>query len=93
SGGGSAGRAAAGALRIGNAVGAAFTNHRVLEPVERRLMTIAGALLFALTLLCVFFPRLVTYPIAAVALWLGVSLLIRGYRLLPKVRRRKKRAE
>jgi cardiolipin synthase len=38
SGGGSAGRAAAGAIRIGNAVGAAFTNRRVLEPVEARTM-------------------------------------------------------
>src|SRR5205085_9403667 len=33
SGGGSAGRAAAGALRIANAVGVAFTDRRVLQPV------------------------------------------------------------
>lgn len=37
SGGGSIGRAAAGALRIGNAVGAAFTSRRVLEPVQARI--------------------------------------------------------
>jgi phosphatidylserine/phosphatidylglycerophosphate/cardiolipin synthase-like enzyme len=43
SGGGSAGRAAAGAIRIGNAVGAAFTNRLVLGPVKARLMTSAGA--------------------------------------------------
>src|SRR5919109_1229232 len=43
--GGSVGRAAAGAVRISNAVGAAFTHRRVLEPVEARLTTSAGALL------------------------------------------------
>jgi len=80
-GGGSAGRAAAGALRIGNAVGAAFTNHRVLEPVERRLMLGAGLLLLIFTLLSVLFPRLVVYPIATVAFWLAISLLIRSYTL------------
>src|SRR5688572_24361850 len=36
SGGGSGGRVMTGAIRIGNAVGAAFTNRRVLEPVEAR---------------------------------------------------------
>jgi cardiolipin synthase A/B len=88
-GGGSAGRAAAGALRIGNAVGAAFTNHRVLEPVERRLMFGAGLLLLIFSALSVLFPRLVVYPIGAVALWLAVSLLIRSY----KMRRTGKRQE
>jgi cardiolipin synthase len=92
SGGGSAGRAAAGALRIGNAVGAAFTNHRVLEPVERRLTVTAGALLFAFALLCVFFPRLVVYPIAAVAFWLGISLLLRSYKLRREEKEKKKQA-
>ena len=47
SGGGSAGRAAAGTIRIGNAIGAAFTGRRTLEPVEARLMLLAGGLLLA----------------------------------------------
>jgi cardiolipin synthase len=42
---GSIGRAASGAIRIGNAVGAAFTGRRVLEPVEARLTASVGALL------------------------------------------------
>jgi cardiolipin synthase len=41
--GGSASRAAAGAIRVGNTIGAAFTNRRVLEPIEARLTTIGGA--------------------------------------------------
>ncbi len=48
SGGGSAGHAAAGAIRLGNAVGAAFTNRRVLEPVEARIMMTVGVWLLAL---------------------------------------------
>ena len=36
--GGSVSRAAAGAIRIGNTVGAAFTNRRVIDAVEARIM-------------------------------------------------------
>ena len=50
-------RAAAGAIRIGNVVGAAFTGRRVLESVEARLMTGAGALLLVLAVLFAVFPR------------------------------------
>src|SRR5690606_14709725 len=42
---GSAGRAAAGAIRIGNTIGAAITNRRLLGPVEARLATFGGMLL------------------------------------------------
>jgi cardiolipin synthase A/B len=87
SGGGSGGRAAAGAIRIGNAIGAAFTDRRVLEPVESRIMLTAGALLLALALLFWFFPRLLVYPLIVVLVWTAVALLYRGYRL----RRRKAR--
>ncbi len=41
SGGGSAGRAAAGAIRVGSAIGAAIANRRVFEPVEGRMMITA----------------------------------------------------
>jgi cardiolipin synthase A/B len=81
SGGGSGGRAAAGAIRLGNAVGAAFTNRRVLEPVEARLMLIVGLLLLALAVLAWFFPGVVTYPIVVLLLWISLALLYRAYRL------------
>ncbi|HKO62376.1 MAG TPA: phospholipase D-like domain-containing protein [Pyrinomonadaceae bacterium] len=80
-GGGSAGRAAAGALRISNAVGAAFTNRRVLEPVEARLMLMAGTLLLALAVLFWFYPRALTYPLGIIMVWFAFSLLYRGYKL------------
>jgi cardiolipin synthase A/B len=81
SGGGSGGRAAAGAIRIGHAVGAAFTNRRVLEPVEARVMFTFGASLLAFAVLFWFFPRVLVYPLIFVFVWIGVSLLYRGYKL------------
>jgi cardiolipin synthase len=81
SGKGSVGRAAAGAIRIGNAVGAAFTNRRVLEPVEARIAVTAGAALLGIAILFILFPRMSAYPLAAILAWIAFSLLLRGYRL------------
>src|SRR5690606_5002812 len=47
--GGSAGRAAAGAVRIGHVIGAAVGGRRVIGPVEARLATGAGLALCALS--------------------------------------------
>ncbi len=87
SGGGSAGRAAAGAVRIGNAVGAAFGNRRELDPVESQLMTTAGALLLLLTLFFAFFPRLLSVPLAILLAWLSGALFYRGRKLRHEGRR------
>jgi cardiolipin synthase len=76
-------------MRIGNAVGAAFTNRRVLEPVEARLMATVGVLLLTLALLFAFFPRLLAYPFSVVSTWIAVTLLYKGYIL----RRRKDQRE
>src|SRR5207245_10657453 len=56
-GGGSAGRVAAGAIRIGNTVGAAVSNRRLLEPVEARIMIAVGLLLLGLAALFLFQDR------------------------------------
>ena len=81
SGGGAGGRAAAGALRIGNAVGAAFTNRRVLEPVEGRLMMLVGLLLLSLAVIGWFFPRGLVYPLVVFLAWSALALVYRGFRL------------
>ena len=78
---GSSGRAVAGALRIGNAVGAAFTNRRVLEPVEGRIMTVAGIVLLTIALLGLLFPYVLVAPLTLLAVWIGCALLVRGWRL------------
>lgn len=87
---GSAGRAAAGALRIGNTIGAAFTDRRVLGPVEARLMTTGGIALTGLAVLFALFPRAAAYPAAIVAAWGGLALLYRGYRLWRRQRKRQR---
>ena len=81
SGGGTGGRAAAGALRIGNAVGAAFTNRRVLEPVEARLMFLMGLLLFGLAAIAWFFPGGLAYPFVFFLVWISVVLVYKAYKL------------
>ena len=81
SGGGSAGRAAAGAVRIGKAVGAAFTNRRILDPIEARLMTSVGAFFLILAALFALFPRVLGYLLLIIFAWLGGTLLYRSYKL------------
>ncbi|MGH9664879.1 MAG: phospholipase D-like domain-containing protein, partial [Bryobacteraceae bacterium] len=87
SGGGSAGRAAAGALRIGNTVGAAFMNRRVMEAVEARIAVTAGLLLLGLAIFVAFFPKALAYPAIFAAAWAGLALLFKGYKLYRKRRR------
>jgi cardiolipin synthase len=86
--GGSAGRAAAGALRLGNTVSAAITNRRLLGPAESRVMVGGGLLLFAFGLLAVLWPRVVALPLAALALWVGSALLLRAWGLRREARAR-----
>jgi cardiolipin synthase len=84
SGAGSASGAAAGALRIGNAIGAVFTERRTLGPAEARLAVTAGLLLCAFSLLFALFPEALAFPLAALGAWGGVALLYRGYELYRK---------
>jgi cardiolipin synthase len=80
-GGGSAGRAAAGAVRIGNAIGAAFTNRRPLGPIEARIALTTGVLLCALSIVFALFPQVLAYPLVVISAWAGIALLYRGYRM------------
>ncbi|GMU23818.1 MAG: cardiolipin synthase B [Phycisphaerae bacterium] len=89
SGGGSAGRAAAGAIRIGHTVGAVFTDRRVLEPVEARITATTGLLLLVLAVLFALFPSVLAYPFSALLLWFSVALLFRGYRLYRRSRKQR----
>jgi cardiolipin synthase len=79
--GGSAGRAAAGALRLGRAVGAALTNRRLLGAAESQVMAVSGVVLLATAVVAALWPRLVAYPMAAVAGWLAIGLFARARRL------------
>jgi cardiolipin synthase len=74
-------------VRIGHAVGAAFTDRRVLGPVEASLTASAGAAACVLALIFVLFPRVLAYPFSALAAWAGLALIYRGYRLWRERRR------
>ncbi|HEV2864095.1 MAG TPA: phospholipase D-like domain-containing protein [Pyrinomonadaceae bacterium] len=78
---GSATRAAAGALGIGSAVGAAITNRRVLGPAEAQVMAGAAAVLFVLSMVAVKWPKVVAMPLAFFGVWTAVSLVLRAYKL------------
>jgi cardiolipin synthase len=78
---GSAGRTAAGVLRIGNTVGAAITNRRLLGPAEAKIMFGAALVLAFLTVVAVFWPEVIAIPIAVIGGWAAISLLVKAYRL------------
>lgn len=79
--GGSASRAAAGALRLGNTVGAAITNRRVLGPAEAGTMIGVGVALLGFAAVTVYWPLLLAIPLALLAAWVAVSFLARAHAL------------
>lgn len=78
---GSAGRLTAGAIRVGNTVGAAITNRLVLGAAEAKIMLSGGAALLVLAVLALVEPLLMVIPFALIAGWFGISLLIQAYQL------------
>ncbi|MCG6875273.1 MAG: phospholipase D-like domain-containing protein [Betaproteobacteria bacterium] len=78
---GSAGRAAAGALSIGSAVGAVLTNRRPLGPAEATLLVYVGLILIGVAVVGVFWPRLLAIPLAVIATVLAATTLARAFRL------------
>lgn len=79
--------AAAGALRVANAVGAAMANRRLLGPAEVGLLLGSGAGLLALAAIAAIWPGLLALPIAGIAAYVGLTLLLRAYRLRRHLRR------
>jgi cardiolipin synthase A/B len=80
-GSGSAGRAAAGAIGIGSAIGAAITDHRALGPAEAKVMGAAGIFLLALAMLGLVWPWLIAIPLSLIGAWVGVALLAHAHAL------------
>lgn len=78
---GSAGRAAAGALTVGSALGAALTRRRELGPTEASVLATFSAVLCGAAILALAFPRAFAIPFAILAGWMGLALLWRAVRL------------
>jgi cardiolipin synthase A/B len=92
-GSGSSSRAAAGAIRISHAVSAAILNRRVLGPAEARIMLNAGLLLLILSTLAIFYPRVITLPLAMLGVWVAISLFIRATALHREGKQEKEETE
>jgi cardiolipin synthase len=78
---GSAGRAVAGAVRLGNTVTAAVTDHRVLQSGDVRIIGTVGIVLLLIAGSILAWPRLFAIPVSLLLVWLGGALLARAYRL------------
>ena len=74
--GGSSGKAAAGALRLGNTMGAALTAKRPLGAAEAPTLITGGLVPVGFGALAAWWPALLAYPVAGLAAWLGMSLLV-----------------
>ena len=77
--GGSSGRAAAGALRLANSVGAAIANRRVLGRSESGPLLIAAVPLLVCALIGFLWPRIIAWPLAVLTFWIGSSLVVRYF--------------
>jgi cardiolipin synthase len=78
---GSAGRAISGVLTIGSTVRAAMTSSKILGPAEAALTLSGAVIVICFTLLAAFFPFVIGIVLAVLGGWLGLSLLLRAYRL------------
>ncbi|MHA6203758.1 phospholipase D-like domain-containing protein [Dyella soli] len=86
--GGSSGRAAAGALRIANSVGAALTDRRVLGDTASAPL-VAGSLgLGVLAVVAILWPAIIGWPLGVLAAWLALNFGARAWRLRRRFRER-----
>ena len=67
--------AAAGAMRLGSAVGAALGGRRVLGPADGDALAWAGAALLCAAAAAAVFPRAVLVPVILILVWFGATLI------------------
>ena len=79
--GGSSSRAAAGALRIANTVGAALSDRRVLGDTATGPLLVGTSVLLVFAVVALRWPAAVSWPLGALALWFALNLGIRNWRL------------
>ena len=86
--GGRAGRAAAGALRLGRTVGAALTEQRVLATTEARIVAVVAGITLLLAISAVIWPWIAAVPAALFLGWTSLVLFARAAALRRERRRR-----
>ncbi|WP_243049004.1 phospholipase D-like domain-containing protein [Dyella sp. RRB7] len=85
--GGSSGRAAAGALRIANTVGAALTDRRVLGDTATGPLLVGALALAVLAVVAIVWPAMIGWPLGVVAAWFALNFAIRAWHLRRRFRR------
>lgn len=78
---GSASRGVAGAIRLGNTVSAAVTQHRVLASSDSRAVALGGAILAITAVVALLWPHVIALPFAIICLWFGGAMLWQSLRL------------
>src|ERR1051326_5809972 len=76
-----AGRTAAGVMRLGYVVGAAITYRRELGPAEAVIIFWAVGILLVIAGIAAYWPRAVAFPVAFVCVWVSLSMLSRALNL------------
>lgn len=64
---------------VGRSLGAAVTGNRPLENFEARPIGAGGAVLLVLAIIAALEPRLVAWPLGALAAWIGITFLIEAW--------------
>ncbi|TBR39083.1 phospholipase D-like domain-containing protein [Dyella soli] len=78
--GGSSSRAAAGALRLANNMGAALTDRRVLGDTQTTPLVVGAFALVVLAVIGILWPAVIGWPLALIAGWLALNLAISAWR-------------
>ena len=86
--GGSSGRAAAGALRIANTVGAALTDRRVLGDTATGPLMLGTLALGVIAVVAILWPAVIGWPLGVASAWFALNFGIRAWRLRRRLRAR-----
>ncbi|HTV84085.1 MAG TPA: phospholipase D-like domain-containing protein [Dyella sp.] len=86
--GGSSSRAAAGALRIANSMGAALAERRVLGDTETGMLAGTALLLAALAVVAILWPAVISWPVGGLAAWSALNAGIRAWQLRQRKQQR-----
>jgi cardiolipin synthase len=78
---GSAGRFAAGAVRLGNTASAMITEHRVLGFAEARVAAMLGVACGVVAIIALLWPPVVAIPLGLVVAWIGGAMIAKAHAL------------
>jgi phosphatidylserine/phosphatidylglycerophosphate/cardiolipin synthase-like enzyme len=67
-----------GVLRVGSAINAAVTGHRMLSRTESTSLLTISLVVLGLSGVALFLPKVIAYPIGVILGWMGILILVRG---------------